>query len=71
MTSYVTREEYERLSARLDRLEKSDVKFTVTVDACNGSGEVNRLVKAAVAQAMRGYAQDFERRSVSRAARSG
>lgn len=52
MTSYVTREEYERLTARLDEIErKAAAPINVTVKAA-GDDSVRELVRQGIAQAI-------------------
>lgn len=48
MTTFVTREEYERLSARLGALERSGKAVTVTVDSHHDEERISRWIRQAL-----------------------
>lgn len=52
MTSYITREEYDRLSARLDAIEKINVESKIEV-TLSGEGDSNEQIKALVQRGVR------------------
>lgn len=55
MTSYITREEYDRLSARLDALENSKVEITLSGEA-DANEQLKALVQRGVREGMRAFA---------------
>ena len=67
MTQYVTREEYARLTARLDEIERlAAAPVNVTVTA-TGNDSVRELVRQGIAQAIEASRRggDFHRRYAS------
>ncbi|MGQ3213013.1 MAG: hypothetical protein ACT6U0_13565 [Shinella sp.] len=64
MTSFVTREEYDRLTARLAALEAKDVVVNVTVSDAGLDEKIAELVRQSLAQGWR----EFERGRSSRLA---
>lgn len=64
MTTYVTREEYDRLAERLAAIEAGQVSVSVDVD---GSREcVSRLVEESVRSGLAAYKVSFERSQARR-----
>lgn len=64
MTSYVTREEYERLTARLDEIERKAASTVVVNVSGDGDGRIRDLVRQGIGQAIEASRRggDFHRR---------
>ena len=61
MTSYVTQEEYERLTGRLDALERKGVTVNVNVSADDVKEEIAALVRQGIKRGLREHETRIDR----------